>query len=296
MKRREYLRGAGLVGAGALAGCTTGEEDTPDGGGDGPNGDGGDGSSDGTPTSSPTGTSDGASASFELVSVDGPEIVEIGETAEWSFTVENTGDLAGPFETRLSTVDGSAWYSFEETVSATVAAGDQARLSGEPFSLAYMATVDVAIEAFDDAFYEVSFVGTTREYGQQYAAPNGIEVVVDGVRFASEYEWGTGNVERPTTGTKWAFLSVSVTNVSGEAARLPAPSTFGIVTKDDEEHDVESFFKDEKYAGGEVADGETRSGEILFEVPLGTTAENARATWSREFLEGPVRAFWTAPE
>lgn len=92
MHRRQYLAASLGLGALGLPGCsssnpTTGTEGTEN-----------TTTRDSTATETATETEDPDPASFEIVSVDAPDEVDVGEEHTFSITVENTGGQTGTFE------------------------------------------------------------------------------------------------------------------------------------------------------------------------------------------------------
>lgn len=200
LQRREYLALTSLLATGALAGCS-GEDDeggdddgSGDDGGSGDTGDGGTGDTDDngeTGESDDGGQSDDGSdqddsendddteedepAQFEIVEVDHPDEVEVGEEHTISVTVENVGGQSGDFEETLeiSTAAEPNWEEVGPYGISDVASGETATESSDPFSFDEAATYQFRLA---EAEWEYDVIDVVAEIGDQSFSGSGQEV------------------------------------------------------------------------------------------------------------------------
>lgn len=278
MKRRGYLTGLASAAAVGLAGC----------GGDGSSAQQG---SDGTSTSA---TTTAAPASFELVSVDAPEKVEIGEEVTYGFTVKNTGGESGTFETMISSKQSAAsTWSTSGPWEQEVAAGEEYTLKSQPFTLDYLQTVDFRIDAFDETF-SITAVSKKLPIGSTYTTPGDIQLTVSDISAKTNYTYSSSGFEytqEPKNG-KFLFVTFHAKNTSGQPEFLPLQSDVSLLY-DSSQYDAQIYYGDGGYEGGKVQAGVVREGVLVYDVPGGVPADQAEIAWSDTTYSGDVAAYWS---
>jgi len=290
MQRRKYLTVAGV--SLGLAGCTgsesSGAEQASPTNSETP-------TQTPSPTESPTATSE--PASFELVSFSIPEKAEIGESIKFEFTVQNTGEVAGEFETTISytTSESDDWSTGSEAWTETIDAGEEFTFVSEEFTSHYMRSFTYRVDAFDEEA-TVQWVSKTLSYGDSYTNPEGVELTVLGERTEKSYTWTSSGYEYTETaadGMTWLFVTVRAENTSGEIAYAPSSYDWVVVAGNSQYEQTSNYRSEsEQYEGGDIQPGVVREGEILYQVPNDYMQKDSAVVWSESYYDGDVAAYW----
>ena len=264
MNRREYLASTSLF-VGGVAGCAedpTTQQSTTE--------------SESTPDPTP----------FELVGVDAPEEVEIGQSVSYAFEIRNTAEQEQVFETDIRTRLGehSDW-GIANTWTERMPAGETRLLESEPFTANYMGDFAVDIAALDERI-TIVFSNANLEYGYNFDIWNGATVSVVDVEFANQI----GSYV-PENG-QFARAYVSATNASNEVVNLPAPQDFSVLVGNTE-YEPLNIQEGDFYEGGEVQPEILREGFVTFEVGDNVAIEDIVVVWSITQPDGSVSAYWT---
>lgn len=232
MRRRRYLKVAGLVGSVSLAGCSS----EPEGGND---------QSSPTETATPeTATqqtetdtpteeteteetteeeTESAPAEFEIVEVNHPDSVSVNEGHTFSITVENTGGQTGTFEKLLEvSFEGeSEWENVGYIRIEDVEPGETETWESDPISFESPATIQyrlgdrewsyaIEIEAPDPQ----NFAGSGEEVREGVSIQGGLTVV-------EATHSGESNFQVQLAGGEYDILFVNVIgSYDGESAEL----------------------------------------------------------------------------
>lgn len=292
MRRRRFLATVGVTAS--IAGCSGGDSDGNEAGG---------GS---TPTATATLTSTSTEtatrtatpepASFELVSVNSPDTIEIESDYQIEFTIENTGEQHGVFTSPLSyrTPRGN-WQTSNERLRLEVPAGQEATWTGQAVTFDYMQEIEFRLDTLR-ATWSLQVVSKTLSFGRPYVNPDGIELAVTNLSFADFYEYSIDQydyVEEPPDGSQWLFVTVHAENVSGSPEYAPLSQDF-VALVGDQQFDSTMYRRDtQAYDGGEIQAGVVRRGDVLFAVPAGASASNIEVVWSESYYDGDVAAYWS---
>lgn len=310
--RRELLRGgAGFVALG-LAGCVEeegGEGQGPAGGAnetdaadDGTD----DGDIDGTP---PVNESDEAATgepAFEIASADVPERTELGRSAEYRFTVVNTGDADGVFRSPVSArIEGGDWSRVGQ-VELDVRAGGEGIYRGS-VAFEYIGDYEIRIDALD-AVYEIQTGPRTLAFGDAFTTPNDVVVTVTDLQFRGSYPYydedGDRRLNYAPPNRKYAILAVRAENTSAYVRRAPDRRSFVLVAGNDQYEPV-TVERDlapvpvaprtqlRAYTGGDTYTGVTKRGVILYEVSdQFDPSDPALVSWNESYGGRRVSATW----
>lgn len=285
MLRRTYV---GLLSAAVLSGCSgspssADERDLDDGDEQG---------SSPTPTSEPSDPAD-----FKLDSVTAPAEAEIGEEIGYAFTVVNTGEEEGEFETTISTrIGASGRWETSSPWRETIPAGGSVTLESQTFSYDYVDRIDIRIDTFDHIF-SIQFLSRKLPFGRPYVTPEGMQFTVTGIDLQNSYDWegasGTNYTENAPSGSQFAFLNVHAENKAGQP--LYSPNSFDIVLLSGQ-HQYEPAFiskSEGEYDAAELQPGVVRRGWISYEVDAGLEESDITAVWSETYLNGDVVIHWS---
>ena len=289
MKRRTYLATTtGLLAT--VAGCTSS--------GSNPGSQGTTDQTTQTPTTTATPTTDTTTeappAEFALQTVNAPETTEIGEQAQYSFTVKNTGGQAGTFSTTVQTRVGNSDWEESEPWTETIEPGVTTRLTSQEFSMDYLASVDVVITAFDEQF-SMRFVGAREGWGSPYTVLDKYELEASELRFEDSYTWTSGDYEyeeTPSDGNQWAWLEFSAENVSNSTVFLPLKGDIALISGNSQYSYSISSKSSGAYEGGEVQPDIVREGEILYEVPEELSKSDFSVAYTEETYDGDISVYW----
>jgi len=284
MNRRQYVA---LLGTAAVAGCTSG----------GSGGGGGTDTQTQTPTATPTATA--APPEYELVSVEAAERVEIGEDWSFAWTVRNTGGQDGVVTTTVSAREaGGEWQSLDQELELEVPAGETATWQSEASPFSFLGELTYRLDRFD-ATYTVTIVPKTLAWGRPYTIPDEIQLICNGVEIEDSFEWsasGYDYVEEAPSGSTFGLLSVRAEHVAGTAARAPLASNFYLV-QDDQQYNPQIISTyPEQYRGGELQAGIVARGDIVYELPAGTSEADLEAVYSSGTYTGDIAVYWGRDE
>jgi hypothetical protein len=307
MRRRQYLAGLGAGTSGLLGGCS---------------GFGGGSSSTGTATESAapsTGTGTGTPSTsvaeaFELTQLDVTERTRLNEPWAFGFSVRNRTDTTRVFRSTISArVDGGEWRQFRGEASFEVAPGKIKTWQSPRLRFRFLRTVTYRIDALDET-WTVEVLPLELEYGLSYTSPVGLEITVGQVTFRDEKPTGsasgtddtrngtdgTGNeTTTPTappptaadrSGTKWAVVPVTVENPTERARPAPFPREFTFLADGEaaQDHDLDTpslYHRDRA-----LEPDEPLSGNLYYEIPAGTDANDIEVVLRRSYSGGEVEA------
>lgn len=234
-----------------------------------------------------------AEPEFEFVDLSAPEEVELNESFQVEFTVENVGDADGTYETELRHQFAWSRYTFVD-VELDVPTGETATYTSEEFSMQYIGWFQFEAPDFNERVRtESTRPGLSLE--DSFSSPRGIEIAATDVETTSRYsytedEYG-GRRSTPGSNTKWGRFWVKCTNTTDRALDAPKLTEFDCPQAVDDVVDDEHM--DDGYrADRRIAEGGVREGWVVFEVPDDRRAADLSLTWEREFEEGESRARW----
>lgn len=272
MKRRALLASAG-VGMASLTGCLFG------GGG------GGDGDSEATTTASgsqPMQDVDRSGAKLQLVSIDAPGNVQLGEPYEFQLTVENTGDTAGVYQAPV-TVQRKGEVEFRQEREALVYV--------EPNQTQ---TATISITSFDEVGRaNIRLDGADNQWGIEVSrrrlpfggtfTSRGMAITVDRVELESR--------EGGRQDTQWANVYVRVKN-TGQQNYAPPPDRFFV--RYDGVRYTKALYgsKSPEYNDVNLRKGQSEAGIIQFTIPESATVEALQVEYERRNQQ----AIWVRPE
>lgn len=294
MKRRTYLASTSSL-LTVFAGCSS--EDTPNSGAQAD-------TTQTTPTQTPvtteteteTPTTTAAPAEFELGSIQAPETAEIGEKVAYSFTVTNTGEQTGTFQTTVRSRVGNSAWSESEPWRETIEPGQNVRLSSQPFTMEYLSSVDIEITAFDEQF-SIRFVGARQDWGEPYTVQDRYKLNAMDIRFSDAYTWTSGDYEyeeTPGDGNQWAWVSFRAKNVSNSPKFLPFKTDIALIAGNSQYSAAFARRDEGIYEGGEVQPDIVRNGEILYEVPKGLSQSDLSVAYSETTVNGDITVYWAS--
>lgn len=124
---------------------------------------------------------------------------------------------------------------------------------------------------------------------ETYETPQGVSVTVLDIELQDSYEYEDYQEEiasaEPDTGNQWCFVVFESTNNSGSAEFIPFDSDISIVSNGSQFDS--DFALDEPinrnegaYEGGEVQDGISRTGWILYQIPDDLLLDDIEVVWS----------------
>ncbi|MFP4175141.1 MAG: hypothetical protein ACLFSW_05105 [Halobacteriales archaeon] len=265
------------------------ETDGEDGEGDGPTDEGNETDTDDEP----------ATAEFEVRSFATPSTVEIGESVEWSLSVENVGDADGTFETEV-TVGTPGRGEDVSTVSLDVPAGET-RDTAMAFRPDYVGEYVVTVEETGDRSVteaEVRELG----FGDEYVNPDDVTMTVDGtedfyeVRLTSSYTYtddeGDSRFDRAGEDMRYAIVQVRATKETRDLVDMPERDEFTMFVGDDA-YDPVDRLRDDEYEGGPTR-GRSREGIVMFEIDdRYQRTDTFEIYWTRDYDDGSAESIWS---
>lgn len=295
MNRRQFIAGFGGVG---LAGCMGGN-DTPTEGAVSPTP---------TPTPAPTPiveqstsptdeTVTARSGWFELVGVDAPREVELGESYTLTFSVRNTSERTRTFSTRLGVrFPGSEEQVDPDPWQAVVVPGATATLESRPFTGRRLGTVHHRLVAFEHRV-GVRVVARRLPFGAGYTTSTGVLLAVLRIRFRQSFEYVVNDYvyEEPSPpGETWAFVTVYAKNTASSAELLPFKVNFSLSDGDSRYSYARTNSPEGQYNGGRVRPGTVREGWVLFAVPTSVEMRDLSVTWTDNTYDATRAVRWVA--
>lgn len=308
MRRRRYLAALGGGASGLLAGCSAIGGDSP---------------STGTATESTapsTGTGSGTPSvpvaeAFELTQLDVTKQTRLNEPWAFGFSVRNRTDTKRVFRTTISArVDGGEWRKFRGEASFEVAPGKIKTWQSPRLRFRFLRTVTYRLDALDET-WTVEVLPLELDYGLSYTSPVGLQTTVGQVTFRDEKPTGSGSgadgtengtaTATPTappptaadgSGTKWAVVPVTVENPTERARPAPFPQEFTFLADGEaaEDHDLDTpslYHRDRS-----LEPSEPLSGNLYYEIPAGTDANDIEVVLRRSYSDGGVAETATAGE
>lgn len=280
MKRRSYVAALSSVGVSAVAGCTG--------------------------SRSITGTPEPADLQVDSVEVLSPEI-ELREETTVEITVTNHGEAAGK---------GELWYAVDRDAGSFVVDidGGESETYTESFAFERLGeftfklkpTRSTEIRNLDHS--EDIKVGPRHlDLGSSWKTYEGYTITIDEPKFRESYEalsLFSGDVERyePKDEDLFAFVPVSVENDGSGNGTVPDPLSFyarvdselyelaiaPMVRNPDFRGDLDG---EKLYSSGKIPSGTTKSGYLVFEVPIDAEA-SFDAGWSSRYRPEQV-VYWS---
>lgn len=300
MNRRQFLAGLGATG---LAGCS-----------------GGGGPQTGTRVSpapnpspaeraSPTPTSTGghtptadarvatSAEGFELVAIDAPAEVELGESYTLAFSVRNGSERTRTFSASVVTdAPGSAEWTDPGSWRETLEPGETATLESRAFTGRRLGTVHHRLTAFEHRV-GVEVVARRLSFGTGYTTPTGVLLTVLRVRFRQSFEYSlSGYVyeESAPAGKTWAFVTVYAENTASNAALLPFKLNFSLLDGTSRYPYVRTHDPNGQYNGGRVRPGGVREGWVRFSVPTSVESDDLAVAWRDNAYDPRLAVHWEA--
>jgi len=235
--------------------------------------------------------------------MEGPSKVEIGEPFAFEITVKNTGEQPGTLRADLySKTPDSQWERGVEWEIGPVDGGETATVASEKASIDHLTKATYRLGT-SDITYTVQTVSKSLSWGQTYTSPENFTISVDNLTLQESYEYRNFADEvddaRPEAGSdQWAFIDVTVTNDSGEPGFSPVSSDFVILAGNSQYNSESVVFDDPinkgtPFEGGELQPGVTRSGWVLYSVPLSIAPEDMTVAWSKSTFDGDISVNWS---
>ncbi|SEA09058.1 hypothetical protein SAMN04488065_1784 [Haloplanus vescus] len=290
MRRRAFLASTGIA---ALAGCSTGDSST-------------DGTA--TPTSTATSTESGE-PNFEIRGTRFPSTQTLNVATTFVIAIQNTGTGDGTFTSELETKVGDGEWGTAGEIEMDVPAGETAEWHSPEFTAQYLTTLYFRLADFDET-WSIEITPRELDFGNYYAAPNGLYINLLGGSFESSYPTSddSGNTTAtstttatatPTTtptsapdGKTWAVISADVRNRLQEPLTTPPADSFEL-TIDGESQPQHQEVSDNPYESGELEGRTVIRGELVYAVPEGTTVDDIEVVWSQSLSKGDVKSIWT---
>ncbi len=300
MPTRRRMIALTATAAAGISGCVEPPEEDGEDDGDGGNDSGN--VSDGEPdepsdneTDSEDDEDEGTEAEpeFEFVELSAPEEVELNESFQVEFTVENVGDADGTYETEVRHQFAWSDYSFVD-VELEIPAGETGSYTSEEFSMPYIGWFEFETPDFNERV-RTNSARPRLSVEDSFVTPRGIEISVTNVETTNRYGYTGDNFggrrSPPGNNTKWARFWVTASNPTDRARDAPALTEFDCPQAVDDVVDDEEM--DDGYrADRRITEDGTREGWVVFEVPDDLRASDLSLTWEREFDEGESRARW----
>lgn len=305
VKRRKVILGIGT--SVALAGCSEGGT-TTEGSTDSP-------TEQSTvteeptnePTDSPTPTEEDTPTpeppSFEVVSYEIPETVEIGEEVTFAIIVRNTGEQEGSLSVPLyGRTPDSSWQEGGDVTFEDVGPGETATVEVGSIVYDYINRYEYRLGNSSKTAI-VQTVSAKIAWGEEYTTPAGYRIRVDEPNLQDTYEYQDyqGNIKdkEPDSGGQWAFVNIWTKNETGQADYSPLASEFGLLygsSQADGETILldEPVNKGEPFEGGELQPGVERSGWVAFQISGNVGLSDLTMAWSQETYEGQIGVNWGA--
>lgn len=234
---------------------------------------------------------------FSLTSIDAPSRAEIREDPTYTYTVENTGDRAGVFRGLVRSSDVRGEFNAElqpgETEEFTVESRNTA-----------VTERTYEFRPFDET-HAVEFTPATRDRGESFTIPRGLEITVSTIREADSItmEGNFGDdVETAGSGQKFVLVGVDIHRPNSDAASGlnesfgPTDTRFSLETDDDSFGLESSETFREPVTGEPIGStwldvGETERAYMYYEVPANVSVRGATIRWEED--EGTAVAEWT---
>lgn len=304
MPTRRRLIALTATAAAGISGCVEPpqEEETDE--------DGGDNVTDGEPdntTDNETETEDDdqdqdtqtEEAEFEFVELSAPEEVELNESFQVEFTVENVGDADGTYESEIRHQFAWSDYSFVD-VELEVAAGETATYTSEEFSMPYIGWLEFEAPDFGERVRTES-TRPVLALEETFDTPRDIEITVLELETSDTYKYdkqGQNFSQTENTGdsdTVWAQARIRCVNRGDNRKGLPELDEFDVSGS---QGAVVDYTDDEDrtlidgYRPASVSEGGSREGLVVVEVSDEQRLADMSVYWEREFEEGESRARW----
>ncbi len=238
-------------------------------------------------------------AEFEFVDLTGPEEVTINEPYTVEFTVENTGDVAGVFETEIRHRPAWGTWTFED-VTLEVEPGETATYTSREFEIPYLRWREFELPDYDERV-RTHGIRPRLEPGATIRTPRGIEITAIEAEISRSYTFSrNGSSGRQTTSdtnTRWAKIRIRCTNQAERRRELPSIDEFDALPildgPVDDERIVDGYHPPDRAVG----EGGSREGVLVFEVEHDARGETTRRSdlsliWERAFDEGDSAARW----
>lgn len=278
MKRRTTLS-LGLAGLASLAGC---------GGSGGPSAETetGTGTGSGSTTSTPTGGADGLS----IVEFATPETVPVRRQYPVGVRVENPTETGRRFESGVSVRIDGEWRALDATLGGTVGPGEAATFGARLPGLPFLGTYELRLDATGRTT-SAEVVPVELSFGDPFQTPDGLQVAVQGGKFASTYTGGGNNTtaRTPPPDSQWVVVRVQIQNPSGESMEFPPYGAFVLV------------LEGERYlpalAGADdpvTVPGSQRNVELPYVVPADATADGLSVRWEPTYGGRRTGAVWSS--
>lgn len=269
--RRVLLAATGLAVSGA-AGCTG--DETDDESTETADDEDGDENGDGDPQANVEGEADVS------ISGDVPAEVEAGEEFTAGWTVENRGDAdaAVTYGLDISVAAEDRWEPvFQEEID--LEAGESASESTDPISFDQGGTVQWRFwtewdGGEDDETLETEVIPPTRQFGDEFRAPNDLLITAENPRLTGRYEYedygGERAVHTAPEGQQFAFVDLTVENDAGETRETPNRLSFELVAGDRQVEPMSrtEYERDDGYDGlNDIVDGVVEEGVLPYQIP-----------------------------
>lgn len=121
-------------------------------------------------------------------------------------------------------------------------------------------------------------------YGEESETSFGVVYVAHGLDIQDSFEHSSGREEEAEEGMQFALLNFEARNESDIQQRV-ALTTDPVILHDGRQYDQQVGLP-ERYEGGELEPGVTREGQLLYEVPEGTSEDNLTTVLSMDSYDG----------
>ena len=290
LTRRHYLTAGGVAVFTGIAGCTSEGEDNAE------NANNGDETTD-TDASSSGSAEASAEASFEIVGLDAPEQVEIGDPHRFSVDVKNTGEADGTWTDTLLFKSGNEDWQEVGEVEMDIPAGETATWQSGEVAWDYQTMVTLGFQEAQQQF-QIQVVAAALAYGESFTNPRDMEVSCHDVQLKDAYEYkdynGQTTYEQAAEGKQWAFVYLRAENVGGSTEFTPLEREVSVVAGNTQ-YDSEYIMKEEgKYDGGEINPGIVREGWLCYEIPDNLSVDDLVVVYSEGNYEGDWTVRWSS--
>ncbi|MFC6992353.1 hypothetical protein ACFQH3_11695 [Haladaptatus sp. GCM10025707] len=240
-----------------------------------------------TTTEEPTGQ-----ATFELVAFDAPEEVDMGTAFTYSFTVENTGDATGEFETEVNTkVD--YWFDWPTKPfqwAVTLGPGEQATFQSEEIKGWWDAPYTIRIEALDEE-RQIRFTRPVLAFGESFELWDGKRITIDidvgdqTSYFVPVFDYDAIALDKKDSANTFVHAWISMEDISGEIWQFVLGSNGDWYSANYGRHPgFYPYLPD---------DHDTREGWLTFEASSSFDPDDVTVGWQDEDAIAMIGAYWT---
>lgn len=267
MQRREFLLLAGTTGM--VSGCLAEDQNLENNAEQNEDPDDQDDTAD-IETSTPE------KSGFELIEINHPKKVSIGQFWKWSATIKNHSEDTEVFKSNILIYHGDGeWENFNE-INFTIPSGDERTFESPESQLSDPAIARYKIEQFNQTF-EVTPNIEELSFGETFQTENNLNLTVDEIGLFDTIEYTTERDEKKVSeadeGMTFGSFTVRIENNSTNIKDVPPPNDFFIwgvengspIKGQGGRYQWSRAFENE-YIGGEIEPDSTIVGKVGFDI------------------------------